>query len=169
MLDLPQPFVTRRRLHGILAPQSGERLLEIGPGTGHYTVALADWVGPQGSVDALDVQQKFLDHTARRAVKAGLSNVHPTLGDVQALPYSDASFDGALIIGVIGEVPDRASALAELHRVLKPGGRLIVGEFFPPDPHVQPLNRLRPQVEAAGFTLARRTGINIGYFARFVA
>jgi ubiquinone/menaquinone biosynthesis C-methylase UbiE len=167
MLDMPQPLVTKRRLHGILRPKLCECILEVGPGTGHYTVALADWVGQEGTISVLDIQQDFLDHTMRRAARQGLPNVSPCLGDVQALPYENSIFDAVVVIGVLGEVPNRSLALRELHRVTKCKGRLIVGEFFPPDPHVQPFTRLRPHIEAAGFTLVHRTGVNIGYFAHF--
>src|ERR671916_2568156 len=58
-LDLPHPFVTRTRLREVLAPRPGERVLEVGPGTGYYTLDMARWVTPRGSVDILDLQQEM--------------------------------------------------------------------------------------------------------------
>ena len=109
-------------------------MLEIGPGTGYYTLDMAEWVGPEGRVEIFDLQQEFLDHTMRRAAERGLENVVPTQGDATALPYEDASMDAVVLNAVLGEIPDPVAALREIRRVLKPGGRLVVGELFG-DPH----------------------------------
>ena len=61
-------------------PQPGERLLEIGPGTGYYTLDMAEWVGPEGTVEIFDLQQEFLDHTMRRAAERGLGERRPDPG-----------------------------------------------------------------------------------------
>ncbi len=60
-------------------------MLEIGPGTGYYTLELAAWVGDQGTVEVFDIQQEMLDHTIRAARERGLWNVNPTRGDAQQL------------------------------------------------------------------------------------
>jgi ubiquinone/menaquinone biosynthesis C-methylase UbiE len=166
--QLPHPLITRARLREILEPQPDDHMLEIGPGTGYYTLSLAEWVHP-GTVEILDLRQEFLDHVMRRAGMRGLGNIRPTCGDAQALPYDDDRFDAAVLITVLGEIPDQIAALRELQRVLKPGGRLIIGELFPPDPHIVPFASLRPRVESAGFHFERRVGPAFGYFARFTA
>src|SRR5919201_2009363 len=56
-VEAPHPFITRERLREALEPRPGERLLEVGPGTGYYTLPAAEWIGPSGSLDVLDVQQ----------------------------------------------------------------------------------------------------------------
>src|SRR6059058_4018045 len=66
-VEAPHPLITRERLREVLEPAPGERLLEIGPGTGYYTLDLARWVGPEGTVEIFDLQQEMLDHTMRRA------------------------------------------------------------------------------------------------------
>ncbi len=133
-VQAPHPFITRDRLRQALDPQPGERVLEVGPGTGYYTLDLAGWLEPGGGVEIFDIQQEMLDHTMGRAAEAGITNVSPTQGDAQQLPHGDASFDAAILITVLGEIPDQDAGLREIARVLRPGGRLIVGEMFG-DPH----------------------------------
>jgi len=164
-VQAPHPLIGRGRLQEILAPRPGERLLEVGPGTGYYGLQIAERVAPGGRLDILDVQQEMLDHTMRRAREQGLSNLAPTRGDAHQLPYADASFDGAYLVCVLGEIPDQQAALAELARVLKPGGRLIVGELFG-DPHWVSPKRLRARAATAGRVHERRLGPPLGYFAR---
>ncbi|MEK6272113.1 MAG: class I SAM-dependent methyltransferase [Actinomycetota bacterium] len=167
-VEAPHPLITRARLCEILEPQPGERLLEIGPGTGYYTLELAAWVSDQGAIEVLDIQQEMLDHTIRAARERGLWNVNPTRGDAQELGWDDDSFDAAILITVLGEIPDQDAALREIARVLRPGGRLIVGELFG-DPHMVTLGSLQRRAEAAGLRFERRVGPKVGYFARFSA
>jgi len=167
-VEAPHPLITRARLREILEPEPGERVLEIGPGTGYYTLELAAWVGEQGAIEVLDIQQEMLDHTIRAARERGLWNVNPTRGDAQELGWDDDSFDAAILITVLGEIPDQDAALRQITRVLRPGGRLIVGELFG-DPHMVTLGTLQRRAEAAGLRFERRVGPKVGYFARFSA
>jgi ubiquinone/menaquinone biosynthesis C-methylase UbiE len=111
----------------------------------------------------------MLDATMRRAAGRGVHNIEPTLGDASArLPYPDARFDAAYLMTVLTELPDRERALAELRRVLKPGGRLVVGEVAA-DPGFTPLGKLVALAERQGFRFARRFGLPFAYFARLVS
>ena len=67
-------------------PRAGERILEIGPGTGYYTLDIAEWVGADGKVEIFDLQQEMLDHTMRRAAERGLANVVPDPGRCHLAP-----------------------------------------------------------------------------------
>jgi protein-L-isoaspartate O-methyltransferase len=165
-VEAPHPFITRDRLREILDPKPGERVLEVGPGTGYYTLDMAEWVGPDGAVDILDLQQEMLDHTMRGAGERGLDNITPTQSDATAMPYEDGTYDAAYLITVLGEIPDQDAALRELARVLKPGGRLVVGELFG-DPHYVRLGPMRLSATGAGLSYERRAGSAVGYFARF--
>jgi protein-L-isoaspartate O-methyltransferase len=165
-VEAPHPFITRARLHEILDPKPGERILEVGPGTGYYTLDVAEWVKPGGEVDILDLQQEMLDHTMGRVGERGLSNVTPTQSDATAMPYEDATFDAAFLVTVLGEIPDQDAALHELARVLKPGARLVVGELLG-DPHYVRLAPMRLRASGVGLTFERRVGNALGYFARF--
>jgi len=146
-----------------LVPQPGETILEVGPGTGYYSLDVAGALAPGGTLHIFDLQQEMLDHTMRRAGEAGLTNVVPRQGDARELPYDDDTFDAALIVTVLGEIPDQERALAELGRVLKPGGRLVVGELFG-DPHMVTEGALRDRGARAGLDFERRVGPPVGYF-----
>jgi ubiquinone/menaquinone biosynthesis C-methylase UbiE len=165
-LQAPHPFVTRRRLGRLLEASPGERLLELGPGTGYYSRSVAERLRPGGTLEILDLQREMLDHTLRETAAAGLDNVTATQGDACHLPYAAARFDAAYLVAVLGEIPDQEQALRELRRVLKPGGRLIVGELLG-DPHMVTLRALRRRAHAAGLTFERRVGSALGYLARF--
>ena len=165
-LELPRPFLTRSRLREILSPEPGEGVLEVGPGTGYYSLHAARWLEPEGTLEVLDIQQEMLDHTMRRAYALDISNIIPTRGDAQALPYPDGRFDAAYLVATLGEVPDKERALHELGRVLKPGGRLVVGESQP-DPHIVSFDELRMLADVVGLSYERRAGGRLGYFASF--
>lgn len=162
----PHPLITRRRLRQVLGPEQGERMLEVGPGTGYYSLDVAEWIAP-GRLDIFDLQQEMLDHTMEAGRKRGVTNLVPTQGDARRLPYDASYFDAAILTAVLGEIPDGDAALRELARVLRPGGRLVVGELFG-DPHWVSPKRLRERAEAAGLTFAERSGTPLGYFVRFV-
>ena len=160
----PHPLITRKRLREVLGPQPGERVLEVGPGTGYYSLPVAEWLAPAGQLDIFDLQQAMLEHTMRRASQSGLDNITATQGDARELPYPDDTFDAAYLTAVLGEIPDQDAALHELARVLKPGGRLVVGELLG-DPHWVSPGKLRKRGEAAGLRFERRSGTPLGYFA----
>ena len=166
ILDLPRPGITRRGLLEILEPAAGERILEVGPGTGYYTPSVAARLEPGGVLEIVDVRQSFLDHTAARARRHGLRNVVPTLADAGSLPFPDHCFDAAYLVTVLGEIPDPQAALRDLGRVLKPSGRLVVGEIAI-DPDFHRRGRLVARARTAGLRLQRTAGGPLAYYARF--
>lgn len=103
----------------------------------------------------------------RRAGGRGLDNLVPTRGDAASLPYPDASVDAVVLTTVLGEIPDQRSAMAEIARVLRPGGRLVVGELFG-DPHFTTPARVERLGAAAGLAVEHRSGPWLGSFTRLV-
>lgn len=169
--------VTRRRLANLnaLAPSPGEHLLDLGCGNGLMTAELSRAVRPDGQVTGLDPS------TEMRASALAHCKEHPNVtfveGLAHAMPFGDATFDGAVSVQVFEYIDDMPAALRELHRVLKPGGRLVIGgthwdtiAWYSPnrqrmqrvlsiwDNHVADREtpaRLPPMMRAAGFTFDR--------------
>ena len=105
----------------------------------------------------------MLDHVGRRAKEQGVDNIVPNCADAHELPFADGSFDAAYLVTALGEIPDPARTLAELRRVLKPFGRLVVGEFF--DRHQIRPSSLISLAEGAGLRVARLYGPPFAYYA----
>jgi|SRR5581483_4213174 len=168
LLFTPRGPQSPQHLKRLLQPHSGERILEIGPGVGIHVLPVASSLLPDGVLDVLDVQQEMLDGLNRRAAKAGITNIIARRGDAQMLPYPDHTFDAAYLISVLGEIPDGAAALAELRRVLKPAGRLVIGEVLI-DPDYISLITMKEKAERAGLIFEQKAGPMIAYFAVFHA
>jgi arsenite methyltransferase len=114
----------RRLVRAALAAAPGERVLDAGCGPGFYCAEIAAEVGPTGSVVGTDASPAMLSLAERRC--AALANVELRAGDALALPVEDASADAAICVQVLEYVADVDAALAELRRVLRPGGRVLV-------------------------------------------
>ena len=128
----------------------GQVVLEVGPGPGRLLIPAARRVLPGGEVVGVDLQQGMIDMLQARAAREGVSNLTAFVGDATALDLSPEQFDLAYLAAVLGEIPDRAAALRECYRVLKPGGRLAIVESIP-DPHFQGREAVRELAAAAGF------------------
>lgn len=165
--EFPRPYLTRAAVLRVLGPQPGEEVLEVGPAHGYHSFVVAEQLAQGGTLHALDIQEKMLDALMRRAAKRGIENIVPKQGDARALPYADGSFDAAFLVTVLGEIPDQPAALRELHRVIRPGGRLVVGEIAPIDPHFVRFAVLRRRAEAANFLFRSRAGPRLSYLALF--
>lgn len=100
----------------------GGRLLEVGSGPGRLAVSLAR-SAPGLSVTGVDISPGMVERATRRAEEAGFANrTRFVAGDVGALPFTNASFDGVVSTLSLHHWPDAARGLAEIHRVLRPGG-----------------------------------------------
>lgn len=166
VLRLPRGPHSPGRLTRILGPLPRERILEVGPGIGIHALLIAKAIEPGGTLDAIDVQDTMILDLSARAEAAGIKNIVPACGDATKLAYADATFDAAFLITVLGEIPDQDAALRELRRVLKPSGRLIIGEMIV-DPDFIPLRELRDHAARAGFLFERNSGSSLAYLARF--
>ncbi|MEY4563790.1 MAG: hypothetical protein RLZZ618_3067 [Pseudomonadota bacterium] len=112
----------------VAALKEGDRALDIAGGTGDLAMAFAKKVGPRGLVVHTDINEAMLRQGRNRLIDAGV--VLPTsLCDAEALPFPDASFDLVSVAFGLRNMTHKDKALAEMNRVLRPGGRLLVLEF----------------------------------------
>jgi demethylmenaquinone methyltransferase/2-methoxy-6-polyprenyl-1,4-benzoquinol methylase len=120
----------KRHFVSIANPRPGQRALDLAGGTGDIAALLADRVGASGLVVLSDINPDMLAIGRDRMIDGGrVANVRPSLVDAAAIPFADSSFDLVTIAFGLRNVTDKARALSEMLRVLKPGGRALVLEF----------------------------------------
>jgi SAM-dependent methyltransferase len=104
--------------------QPGERVVDVGSGSGFDSIVAAGQVGPGGRVVGVDMTEEMLDKARRTAGLLGLDHVEFRSGLAEAMPVPDGWADVVISNGVINLCPDKAAVFAEIHRVLRPGGVL---------------------------------------------
>ena len=124
MYVTPDVVAQRARFVQLLAPKPGEYLLDVGMGPGFLTHDLAPIVGERGLVAGVDSSAVMIDLAVKRCEGRGPCEFK--LGDATQLPFGDANFDAVTSTQVYEYVADMESALAEVHRVLRPGGRVFI-------------------------------------------
>lgn len=135
--------------------KSGMYVLDVGCGPGRITIPSAMRVGPNGKVVALDIQQAMLKKTEVKAAARGLKNIQIILGGIEQGFLKHNTFDRAILVTVLGEIPERVAALGEIYKTLKPGGIISITEVIP-DPHYQSRSTVRLLAEAVGFEMNRQ-------------
>jgi arsenite methyltransferase len=111
---------------GELAP--GEDVLDVGCGAGLDSLVAAQMVGPAGSVTGIDMTPEMLAKARASADELGSGNVRLVEGEAEQLPFADESFDVVISNGVVDLIPDKEAVFSELHRVLRPGGRIQLAD-----------------------------------------
>ncbi len=143
---------------GLFGFAPGMTVLDVGCGTGLFTVDMARMVGEEGVVHAVDIQRPMLRKCEQRALEGGVAErVRFHHCGVNSLPLADNSIDLAVLIATLPQVPDRPGALLELRRVLKPGARIAISEELP-DPAYVPAGVTATWLEDAGFRKEGKTG-----------
>jgi len=167
VLDNPlrRRIFSPKRLLDSVGIREGMKVLEVGPGPGHFTVEAALRVG-RGKLYCLDIQPRMIARLKEKVSRHGLNNVHLIVGDATYLPFAPESFDLAFLIYVIGEIPNREKALLELARVLRPGGALSISEVVI-DPDYTRKSTIIALGRQAGFEPIKERGNFLAYTINF--
>lgn len=122
----PQQIAIREAYLDLLGDVAGQRVLDLGCGTGVATRAVARRVGSNGGVVGVDPTPTFIDRAEKLASDHKFDTVRFEVGDGRALRFADGDFDTALAVTLLCHVPERQRVIAELARVVKPGGQVLV-------------------------------------------
>jgi ubiquinone/menaquinone biosynthesis C-methylase UbiE len=126
----PAEQAARRRYLDLLDLRPGMKVVDVGAGSGLISLEMAERVGPGGKVVALDPSAPLLDAARKAAIAAGCGRiVEGRVGDARAIPFPDGSFDRALCHWVLLHVADQERVLAEMRRVVSPGGKVACVEM----------------------------------------
>lgn len=172
-------FRARQEIVDRLGLKPGDRVADIGTGTGLFVEPLSEAVGPTGWVYALDIAPAFLERVGAGAELRGLTNVTPALCGQDDIRLPPDSLDAAFVCDVYHhfEFPD--ASLASIRRAIKPGGQLVVIDFerVPGESREWTLGHVRAgkevfraEIEAAGFRFEEEVavpGFHENYFLRF--
>ena len=115
--------------HAIAAKRQGATVVDIGCGAGTDLLLAASHVGPQGRAIGVDMTEAMRERARNGAIACGLSSVDVRGGEATALPIETGSVDLVISNGVLNLVPEKAQAVEEIRRVLKPGGRLQIADI----------------------------------------
>ena len=165
LVEMDNPLFRNNRSAAILAGlgvRRGMSAIDLGCGPGRLTLPLAAAVGETGKVLAVDLEPEMLAKVEERCETAGLGNVAFRRARLGAGELPPGPFDRATLVTVLGELHDKAAALAEAFQVLRPGGVLALTEVIT-DPHFQPREAVMRLVREAGFRLKAKTGGALSY------
>ena len=148
------------------AIKKGARVLELGAGPGYFTAEAAAAAGAEGMVICVDLQRGMLDVLRQRLPADLAPRVRMVNADAMHLPFRHTCIDHAFLVSVLGEIPDQARAVQELHRVLRPGGIVSFEEGWT-DPDYVTRGQLRRQCAQAGLRFVDVHRRTLGYIMRF--
>jgi ubiquinone/menaquinone biosynthesis C-methylase UbiE len=167
LVELDNPFTKTNRAATIVERSDlrpGMVVLDVGCGPGRLTIPIATKVGPNGEVVAMDIQAGMLQRAQDKARAANLTNIQFLQAGVGEGKLGRNRFDRALLVTVLGEIPDREKALREIFDALKPGGLLSVTEVIF-DPHFQSRQTVARLARSAGFREKAFHGNRIAFTA----
>ena len=172
-------FAARKEIIAAVKLAPGDRVADIGAGTGLFVAPFASAVGPKGKVFAVDISPRLIDHIKKRAADAGLTNVDVILSKEKSVELADGSVDAVFVCDTYHHFEHYEAMLGSIFSVLRPGGQLVVVDFerIPGVSREWLLGHVRAgkerftsEIEGAGFRLLEEVevpGLKENYFLRF--
>lgn len=170
LVEIDNPFTKVHHANEIirlLDIQFGMKILDAGCGPGRLVLPLAQIVGDQGEITALDIQDEMLNRAREKALVSNLNNIRFLNAGLGENKLESSYYDRALLITVLGEIPNQAAALQEIYNALKPGGILSITEIIF-DPHFQSRSKVIQLMLSTGFREKSFFGKNFAYTMHFV-
>ncbi len=161
-------YASRDAVLAALKLKPGERVADIGAGTGLYSLMFASSVGPQGIVYAVDIEPRFLKLIGQRAADLDAANVVAVLGRDKDITLPPGSVDLVFIADTYFYFADRAAIMATVNDALAPGGRLVILDYTLDESHKDDASRAHvrfgkagmiTEIESFGFTLAEEPAV----------
>jgi len=151
LIQKPETVAKRMKL------KPGMTVIEIGPGKGNYTKAIAKNILPDGKVYAIDIQESIINRLKKKIKKESITNIIPQIDDAYNLSFEDEMVDRVLMIACLPEIPDPVRVLKEIKRVLKKDGLISLSEILP-DPDYPRRKTEKKWAKEAGFELDEQFG-----------
>ncbi len=165
LVPLRRLVFSPRQLAERLNLRADAHVLELGPGPGFFSVEIARRVS-RGHLCLIDLQHQMLTKARARLRRARITNVSFAQASATALPLARDIFDAAFLVTVLGEVPDHASCIVELHRALRPGGLLSITELAG-DPDAMSESEIAALALAAKLERAETFQMRLGFTINF--
>ena len=151
LIQKPETVAKRMKL------KPGMTVIEIGPGKGNYTKAIAQSILPNGKVYAIDIQESIISRLKKKIEKERITNIIPKIDDAYNLSFEDETVDRVIMIACLPEIPEPIRVLKEIRRVLKPNGLISLSEMLP-DPDYPRRKTEKKWAKEAGFELDEQFG-----------
>ena len=112
--------------------KEGMRIADLGSGVGHYALAAAPIIGPEGSIYAVDIQENVLKTLKREATERGFSNIHTVWGDIEqpfGTKLKSGILDAVILANTLFQLEEKEPAIDEIKRILKPSGKILLVDW----------------------------------------